>query len=343
MELTREEAIRNFREHWASLAISGSSDKEEYLQRHGFKSIKFACFLCDYTKGTGCKNCPVEWPKTNDKHHHATPCTQSYFGDWADAEKPEERSRLAALIRDLPEKKEAPNPTPRFSVGQKVVPVSKSTGNPWGFVFDDMCEPCTQFFNKEGYLYVKAVNSGHINLFHDLKSDAPGYTFLESDLRPYVEPEKEPEPKPAAFKVGDRVRVIEELGYASLDAIGIVVKPSSGGVWAEFNKMIKNSPAWDMTYPSKKGKGCWMPFEAIELLPSINLCPENKTVTLETVTVTFNGNKTTCIIENELGRFKGCAKCSPDDAWDEQTGVELAKVRAYRKMLEVEERNIRMI
>lgn len=342
MEMTREEAIRNFREHWASLAISGlggMDGKKDYLKRNGYTEIFDDCFLCEYAKRNGrrnCDNCPVEWPVTRSGRF---PCMRSYFGDWVNTHTPEERSRLAALIRDLPEKKEAPNPTPRFSVGQKVVPVSKSTGNPWGFVFDDMCDPCTQFFNKEGYLYVKAVNSGHINLFHDLKSDAPGYTFLESDLRPYVEPEKEPEPKPAAFKVGDRVRIRKDMEIGERHGHLRVCEGKMEKCRGQETVIIAVNPS---SCCVKDNLFFWYP-TMLELLPSINLCPENKTVTLETVTVTFNGNKTTCIIENELGRFKGCAKCAPDDAWDEQTGVELAKVRAYRKMLEAEERNIRII
>jgi len=43
---------------------------------------------------------------------------ESYFGEWDDTKLLKERCRLAALIRDLPEKKVEPKP--KFKVGDRV-------------------------------------------------------------------------------------------------------------------------------------------------------------------------------------------------------------------------------
>jgi hypothetical protein len=124
MKMTREEAIRNFREHWASLAISGSKDKGDYLRRHGFQDIFSDCFLCHYVMDgveRDCRKCPIQWPRTRNDMEY--PCGWSFYGDWACAESPEERKRIAAIIRDLPEK-------PAFKVGDKVIVVKETHG--WG-------------------------------------------------------------------------------------------------------------------------------------------------------------------------------------------------------------------
>lgn len=121
MELTREEAIRNFREHWASNAITGvdKGHKGDYLERNGYHNILYNCFLCEFTRlGTSdknCSKCPIEWPLT--KFRGITPCGNSYYGDWNSATTYEERKRLAAIIRDLPEKNEA---KPALKIGDWV-------------------------------------------------------------------------------------------------------------------------------------------------------------------------------------------------------------------------------
>jgi hypothetical protein len=120
MRMTREEAIRNFREHWASLAITGSNDKEDYLRRHGFPHICCNCFLCEYAEENDirdCDKCPVEWPVTNTDMDYK--CDRSFYGYWERAKSPEERKRLAAIIRDLPEKKEV-KAEPKLKVGDRV-------------------------------------------------------------------------------------------------------------------------------------------------------------------------------------------------------------------------------
>ncbi len=107
MELTREQAIKEYREHWDWCSWNPSKRKDESPNIAG-KHILHNCFLCHFAaNGTftqECKNCPVEWPQTNNEG--MLPCAKSYYGDWEQAKLPEERSRLAALIRDLPEKEE---------------------------------------------------------------------------------------------------------------------------------------------------------------------------------------------------------------------------------------------
>ena len=206
MKMTKEEAIRNFREHWASLAISGSEDKNEYLRRHGFPHICCNCFLCEYAEEDDikdCDKCPVEWPETNTDMDYK--CGSSFYGYWERAKSPEERKRLAAIIRDLPEKKE-PKPEPKFSIGDKVYPVSKTVPE-----FEKDIEDDAHWRNSKqrGYFFVTDIDENktkatgetvYICNYRDGYAD--GNYFFESDLRPCVEPT--PKPK---FKPGDRIRI----------------------------------------------------------------------------------------------------------------------------------------
>lgn len=114
MELTREEAIRLHRELWGWLAENPMKQKTDYPK---FKTerVRNDCYLCEFA-GSQCAKCPVEWPKP--RYVSPCHCMESYFGEWDDAKLPEERSRLAALIRDLPEKKVESKP--KFKVGDRV-------------------------------------------------------------------------------------------------------------------------------------------------------------------------------------------------------------------------------
>jgi len=118
MDLTREEAISLFREHWSDLAYTtdhSPADKEWFIRERGHK-VRFNCYLCEYVKYyigdyESCNTkCPVEWPKTTDSIK-GTPCQRSYYGDWTSHRgewmscKDEEKMReLARLISQLPEK-----------------------------------------------------------------------------------------------------------------------------------------------------------------------------------------------------------------------------------------------
>ena len=110
MNLTKEEAIALFREHWSWLAETGSLDKQAFIREKGHGKIKDDCYLCEYCgatydEGTICSRCPIEWP------HYLTGeparCTDSYFDDWieyVECGNVEERKRLAKIISELPEK-----------------------------------------------------------------------------------------------------------------------------------------------------------------------------------------------------------------------------------------------
>ncbi len=423
MKMTREEAIRNFREHWASLAISGSEDKNEFLRRHNYPSMLSDCFLREFTMtDVGCDRCPVEWEKT--RRMGITPCAQSFYGDWVYSTTPEERKRLAAIIRDLPEKKEV-KAEPKFKVGDKVVPVSK---NVW-FIGDP--EPdCTSWkngkFQKE-FLTIKRLANNDVRTLRG-KIDGgqiylcDGDYYLESDLRPYVEPT--PKPK---FKPGDRIRIkpmseiqmivdagpvfggwshgmteytekvytvqrfingmdgvfgyrlreifyswderfldlvvdepevkkeypkelqVEWVGGQPKLKVGDRVRVKSNGrvgtikgiqdkwppyIGVEFDEPIFNGHNFNDHLPKGKDGHCYFYNEGqLELLP-INHCPEDKTVTVQTITVEFKGPKTICTIKNQFGTFKGRAKCHPTDQWNEKTGADLALERAVEKFNE---------
>ena len=211
MELTREEAIRNYREHWASLAITGTSDKTEYLKRNGYSDVILNCFLCQFAgvnrDNNDCSKCPIEWPKTHEPHfiNRSFPCLASYFDDWNKSDTPEERKRLAAIIRDLSEKEvEAPKPEPKFKVGQKVIPVSKTV--PGWINRAPNWNICGG--KEQGFLYVRYISSDlteeHQRITYVCgapKTGEGGDYYFESDLRPYVEPPK------SKFKVGDIVKI----------------------------------------------------------------------------------------------------------------------------------------
>ena len=322
MKMTREESIRNFREHWASLAITGTDDKEEYLRRHGFPYISCNCFLCEYaTNGMerDCNKCPIEWPETRTDMECA--CSRSFYGDWEGAESPEERKRLAAIIRDLPEKQEV-KLKPKFSVGDKVYPVSKTVPGFENNIKEDVhwqkSEPRGYFFVTDINEYKTKSTGKTVYVCNFLKNTTAGNYFFESDLRPYVEPEKKWEP---AFKVGDKVKAVKETnlwGEVKPGDIGVITKVLDGLYVADF--------------PAQKG---WLgKEECFELATSINRCPEDKTVTVQAITIEFKGPKTICTIENQFGTFKGRAKCHPTDHWNEKTGADLALERAVEKFNE---------
>ena len=131
MKLTKEETIKLHRELWGWLAENPMKHKADWP---GFKDIGIVtnrCFCCEFTldknRTVDCEKCPLIWPYKR--------CGRSYFGEWDNAKLPEERSRLAALIRDLPEKKDE-KPTLKVDDWVKIVNV--------GSCFDTYGE----FFNE---------------------------------------------------------------------------------------------------------------------------------------------------------------------------------------------------
>ncbi|MFA7171564.1 MAG: hypothetical protein WC180_06245 [Candidatus Paceibacterota bacterium] len=314
MKLTKEETVKLHRELWGWLAENPMKHKADWP---GFKDkghIINRCFCCEFTadikREIDCIKCPLVWPGGG--------CGSSLFGEWEPAKLPEERSRLAALIRDLPIK-EYEKPAPKFAVGDKVVPVSKSVG--------DSFEAWTRH-RKRDYVTVQQLPPNKFGNFYICNSDY----FLESDLTPYIEESKpEPakeEPKPA-FNIGDRVRVKKDLivghKYGDLHLHAGQMADERG------REGIVNS----VRSHSLSISGSWFSwdFGMIELIPipSNNQAPENKTETMLSITFTFKGSQTICRIEESGRKFKGSAKCNPGDEWNEQIGKDLSMARAEIK------------
>ena len=420
MKLTKEEAVKLHRELWGWLAENPMKHKADWP---GFKDkghIINRCFCCEFTadikREIDCIKCPLVWPGGR--------CDSSLFGEWEPAKLPEERSRLAALIRDLPEKKEekpalkvgdwvkvlrpgynfgsrctyikhnafshlpwqspeegkcyevvavsekqdsrygyvyalksrenticymhknyidgtvGPDgleltdpPAPKYQIGDKVVPVSKSVG--------DSFEAWTKH-RKKDYVTVQQLPPNKFGNFYICNGDY----FLESDLIPYIEPEVKPEPvkeepKPA-FKVGDRVRVKKDLMVGEQYDDGCYFTSDMSEYCGEETVITTaNIHGYGNRYniDIDNGRRSWSN-SMLELFPPINQCPEPKTYT-ESKAFTFKGNKTTCIIEIDGRKYKGCAKCDPADEWNEDIGKRWAELRATRKILDACEKELR--
>jgi len=325
MELTKEEAIKLHRELWGWLAENPMKKKSDWPGWEKHERVQLFCFCCEFANRMAdpdnCKNCPLEWPELRTASTH-TPCGKSYYPGWDNAGRPEERSRLAALIRDLPEKKEV-KPAPKFKPGDKVVPVSKSVG------------ASLDEWKKSVYYrdYIVLSRQDHKGAWHDKEHS----WFLESDLIPYVEPKVKPEPAKEAFKVGDRVRVNGLIGTVK----GVHVETRLTGI--EFDEPMGGHDfhgKLDSGYKCQYGYGWYYHAKSIELLPPINQAPENKTLT-ESKTFVIKGNKTTCVIEIDGVKFTGVAKCGPADEWDEEVGRQWAELRANWKMFAAAEKELR--
>lgn len=209
----------------------------------------------------------------------------------------------------------------KFAVGDKVVPVSKSSG----MTFEDWNKLTNEFFKyfkEHGYLIVSEIRNEYLVCGTEISS---GDYFLESDLVKYVEPKHEPS---YGFKVGDRVRAINEShGWGSVKKgeIGVVTKPCLTDPY---------EGAIEVNFESQKQ---WVGNpECFELLPK-NHCPKEKTITEQSVaSYTFKGNETTCVIERGGKQFKGVAHCSPSDEWNEDVGRKLSKLRAQQAIKEAD-------
>ena len=185
MKLTREEAIRLHRELWGWLAENPMKQKTDYPK---FKTecVRNDCYLCEFA-GSQCAKCPVEWPKP--RYVSPCHCMESYFYEWDDAKLPEERSRLAAIIRDLPEKQEV-KLKPKFSVGDKVYPVSKTVPGFENNIKEDVhwqkSEPRGYFFVTDIDEYRTKSTGKTVYVCNFRKNTTTGNYFFESDLRPML-------------------------------------------------------------------------------------------------------------------------------------------------------------
>lgn len=227
---------------------------------------------------------------------------------------------------------------PKYQVGDKVVPVSKSIGCFTGKLDS---EPCWRDSKEQGYFYVTQSfqeDGRQAYSCHNKDIRCGGNHYLESDLIPYVEPEvkKEPEKKDRPFQVGDRVRSIEDIGKGNIGTIKSLHPVSCIDCVVEFDVSCTglNMSGY------KPGYACVKNFVNLELLP-LNHAPENKTITAFCATFIFNGPVTVCIIDVDGRIFKGIAKCAPEDTWDESIGKGWAGLRAMQKMLKATEKNLK--
>lgn len=354
MELTREEAIRNFREHWASLAITGMSDKADYLRRNGYPEIAFNCFLCEFTNST-CSKCPIDWPQIRLAKNYSGLCLKSYYSKWDEADTPEERKRIAAIIRDLPEKKEEPKPD--FKVGDWVEVINNYCAftSYFSFFKENKLE---QFANQyaasapqDGEKY-KIIAIGKHSECPDLYG--PLYVLGKGDkvyivnghttpMEPALKLAEPPKPEPK-FKPGDKVKIKSVEEMETIRDAGPVCGGLSSEMFSYAGKVleIKDGPETHdnlIGYYAKTNEFIWDERFLEPFL--INFCPENKIIKDGPTTFIFNGPVTTCIIEFADTKFKGTAKCNPSDKWDEKTGKILAMARALRPLLDAIEKGLR--
>lgn len=116
MKLTKEEAIKRHREIWGWLAENPMKEERDWPGWERYDAALNDCFLCEYALKSKkndsnrlniCDYCPVEFKETNDYPKGTMGyCLGGLFIRWVRAIEPKERSRIASLIRDLPEKPE---------------------------------------------------------------------------------------------------------------------------------------------------------------------------------------------------------------------------------------------
>lgn len=269
MKLSREEAIKLHRELWGWLAENPMKTKTNWSgwEEHG--KIQHDCFCCEYgqvNKTRAC-NCPLIWPNAT-KNYCA--CEQSYYIEWARATAPEERSRLAALIRDLPEKQSG-KPEPQFKVGQwvKVLVENYNFGEgctlvdrkilptlPWARPVKGNCYEVIVVSNKQhdryGFIYALKSQYNTICFMHNNYIDGE----VASDGLELTEPPK-PAPK---YQVGDKVvPIIKSIwgGLHESNAWRRAKDKQQGYLFVrEINPMTSSGPAdylCDDTIPTKHG------------------------------------------------------------------------------------------
>lgn len=114
MDLTREEAINNFREMWEwiadkTLARGHKVYEHEFFNENGISKVRSDCFLCEYRSSffdiscSLCSQCPIDFH--GDKcHNQNSPytqwCSTSYYEHY-------EAAYYAREIAKLPEKESA--------------------------------------------------------------------------------------------------------------------------------------------------------------------------------------------------------------------------------------------
>ncbi|WP_054697975.1 hypothetical protein [Syntrophomonas palmitatica] len=221
----------------------------------------------------------------------------------------------------------------KFSVGNKVRAIAASEGNGWGRIKKGDIGIITH--TPDMYPYENRSYHGKDRYLADFPSQN-GWAGKEECFELVVD-EPTPEPKPA-FKVGDRVRVKEEYPFlGTIKGKSGIIMYANGEWWGvNFNDKIKGCHNLDGR--CEGGFGYYILPKYLELLP-INHCPENKTEVDGPLTFVFNGPATVCYIAFAGQKFKGVAKCAPDDTWSEEIGRKLAIIRAMRKICDAGEKD----
>ena len=113
MELTKEEAILLHRELWGWLVDNPTRNKNEWPRWGEFSQLdpkrNQYCFACMITYDD-CEDCILKWPGSTCSHLTENDWeANGLFEQWDACGNKEERSKLAAQIRDLPVREEVPN------------------------------------------------------------------------------------------------------------------------------------------------------------------------------------------------------------------------------------------
>lgn len=116
MELTREQAINEFRRMWAWIAVETygcrmKMHKEDYMETFGYGGIACECFLCEYGVNRQkddesiCEYCPITFL---DDHGRECECSVdgTAFMNWNDALTWQDAAKYAWEIANLEEKSE---------------------------------------------------------------------------------------------------------------------------------------------------------------------------------------------------------------------------------------------
>lgn len=369
MELTREEAIKRHREMWKWLAENPMKKKADWP---GWSKAGYAenhCFCCEYVKyfsTDGCKSCPVVWQDTP-----ACVYENSFYRKWQQATAPEERSRLAALIRDLPKrvepKTEKEELKPDFKIGDwvKVLNCGQSFNSYIDFFAENNLTEFADAYARRGtkngevykvvgigkhrntpsygFLYVLQSQEGKTYIMYNGKSGQQGNKSLELTEAP--KSEKQPEKVP--FEIGDRIRCIKIYmgNNATLNKTGTILGRDNNNYFAiDFDDNVNGHDGFAGVSEARGKHGhCWcMPLGYFELLHlPLNHCPEPKTITESGATFIFRDSVTVCIIGADGRKFKGIARCAPEVTWDETIGKGWAYIRAMRKILNAIEKNLK--
>jgi hypothetical protein len=336
MKLTKEEAIKRHRELWGWLAENPMKEKTDWPGWERYDAALNDCFLCEYVLKSQkndsnrlsiCDYCPVWFKENGFNRGTVSYCLGGLFYGWEVATNLEERSRLAALIRDLPEKKdEAEIKVGKFKVGDKVrVREDLVPGQTYGDIH--LLNEMADLRGQVGTIFIIS-RDGNFGL--DI-----GYVWDASMLERV--PAEEPAPR---FKIGDKVVPIG-ISWENWTLEKYLNFPSRIPAFLREKGYLRVSKINNDKYycgtDSLQGLDGF--FES-ELIPYIETpkyhAPQNYSCCEIVVNqydrkTIYNGPATICIINLEGKDYKGIARCAPDDTFNERFGQRLAETRALIK------------